>query len=78
MTNPHTPADVLTLEADVASAGLALACSYSGSDEYEAAIIKARRAAGAFGPPWYQREIVWAGICLGAVLLMGILASITR
>lgn len=30
------------------AAGLALACAYSSSDEYEAAIIAERRAAGAY------------------------------
>ncbi len=69
MSGPHTVADVLTLEANVAGAGLALACPYSSSDEYEAAIIKARRAAGAFGPRWYERPTVWAGICIAAALL---------
>lgn len=31
------------------AAGLALACAYSSSDEYEAAIIAERRAAGVYG-----------------------------
>jgi len=32
-----------------ACAGLALACAYSSSDEYEAEVIAVRRAAGAYG-----------------------------
>jgi hypothetical protein len=32
------------------AAGLALACAYSSSDEYEAAIIAERRAAGRYRP----------------------------
>lgn len=31
-----------------ASAGLALACAYSSSDEYEAEVIQGRRKAGAY------------------------------
>ena len=38
----ETPAQALALEA---SAGLALACTYSSSDEYEAEVIHARRKA---------------------------------
>jgi hypothetical protein len=38
-------AEFLALEASVARAGLALVCSYSSSDEYEAAAIAAWRAA---------------------------------
>jgi hypothetical protein len=38
--------DALALEA---CAGLALACAYSSSDEYEAELIQARRKAGAYG-----------------------------
>jgi hypothetical protein len=42
---PQTEAGVLAADA----AGLALGCTYSSSDEYEAAIIAERRAAGAYG-----------------------------
>ena len=41
--------DALALEANAACAGLALACTYSSSDDYVAEIIQARRAAGAYG-----------------------------
>lgn len=37
------------LEANAVCARLALACAYSSSDEYEAEIIRIRRAAGAYG-----------------------------
>ena len=42
------PKPGLALEADEASAGLAMACAYSTSDEYEAELIKSRREAGAY------------------------------
>jgi hypothetical protein len=38
--------DAVALEA---CAGLALACAYSSSDEYEAELIQVRRKAGAYG-----------------------------
>jgi hypothetical protein len=40
--------DTSALEASAVGARLALACAYSGSDEYEAEIIRIRRAAGAY------------------------------
>jgi hypothetical protein len=61
-------ADFQALEANVARAGLALACAYSSSDEYEAAVIAARRQAGAYGPNWRQRQILWA--CTGVAVLV--------
>jgi len=49
-------ADFLALEASVDRAGAALACTFSCSDEFEAAVIQARRARGAFAP-WYVSQI---------------------
>jgi hypothetical protein len=37
------------LEAFAQSAGRALACAFSSSDEYEAAVIEERRAEGRYG-----------------------------
>jgi hypothetical protein len=39
------------LDAHADHARQALACAYSSSDEYEAAVIAARRQAGAYGRP---------------------------
>jgi hypothetical protein len=60
-------ADLVALEANVARAGMALACSFSSSDEYEAAIIQERREAGAYDAGRAQRVIV-LGV-LGAVAI---------
>jgi hypothetical protein len=49
-------ADFLALEASVDRAGAALACTFSCSDEFEAAVIQARRARGAFAP-WYVSQM---------------------
>ena len=64
----HLPSqtDIIALEA---SAGLALACAYSGSDEYEADVIQTRRNAGAYGSRW-NREIVWTCAGVGALTLL--------
>ena len=50
----------LALEAEYA--GSALACPFSSSDEYEAALIDARRAAGLYGPSARQRHLFWGGV----------------
>jgi hypothetical protein len=41
--------ETLSLEFDAARAGAALACAYSNSAEFGAALIAARRAAGVYG-----------------------------
>ncbi len=46
LAGPH--ADLLALEAN--AAGAALACVYSTSAEFDAALIAERRAAGVYGP----------------------------
>jgi len=48
-----------TLEAYAQRAGAALACLYSNSAEFDAALIAARRAAGVYGPRRHRRRI-WA------------------
>jgi len=60
----------LALEANAVCAGLALGCAYASSDEYEAEVINARRAAGAYGPRRRQRQalIVFA-IAAAAVIV---------
>jgi hypothetical protein len=64
-------ASALALEANAACAGLALACTYSSSDEFEAEIIRNRRAAGAYGVS-YQRELamIAAAIAICALLYL--------
>lgn len=41
-----------------AGAGMALACAYSSSDEFEADVIRVRRQSGAYGS--HQRQAVVA------------------
>ena len=56
-----------------ACAGLALACAYSSSDEYEAEIIRTRRAAGAYGSP-HQRQAYIAFAVAAAAVVVALLA----
>jgi hypothetical protein len=68
----HRKSDYLALEA---SAGLALACPYSSSAEFEAAIINERRAAGAYGRPARQRNLFVASalaVLFGLIFLTAI------
>ena len=41
-------ADIVALRASAERAGTALACLFSSSDEFEAAVVKVRREQGAF------------------------------
>jgi hypothetical protein len=60
----------LPIEAQAAPAGLALGCSYSSSAEYEAELIRIRRAAGAYGRPRHGRLVLLAAAVLSAVVLL--------
>jgi hypothetical protein len=61
----------LALESTAACAGSALACPFSSSDEFEAAVIRSRLDAGVYGPKRRQRHILLVGAASGmlAVLL---------
>jgi hypothetical protein len=50
-TTAAVEADLAALRAAAERAGSALACLFSSSDEYEADIIRERRAKGAYRPP---------------------------
>lgn len=56
------------LEANAASAGLALGCAYSSSDEYEAELIQVRRKAGAYGSPHHRQAFVALSVAAAGVL----------
>jgi hypothetical protein len=63
-------ADIAALRVAADRAGTALACLFSCSDEYEADLIRERRAAGAYGPVARTRHWRW----IGSVALTGALA----
>ena len=58
-----------------ACAGLALACTYSSSDEYEAELIRARRSAGAYGPRRHRLLVLAIAAAVVAALLATALAD---
>ncbi len=57
-----------------ACAGLALACAYSSSDEYEAELIQVRRKAGAYGSPHHRQAYVI--FALAAVAIVAVFFAI--
>lgn len=66
---------MLALHSHVKRAGLALACPFSSSAEFEAAIIKSKRRAGVYGP---RRQYRYAFYCSAAagVIAVGVLLMI--
>ena len=69
--NGHANA-VLALEAYAERAGAALACAYSSSAEYDAALIAERRAAGVYGPKRHRKRMLAtaAGIVAGLAVII--------
>jgi hypothetical protein len=55
-------ADAPAPETYVAQAGCALACAFASSEEFEAAIIRAKRAAGVYGPKRHRHQLAAAAI----------------
>ena len=70
---------VLALEAYVEHAGAALACAYSSSAEFDAALIAERRAAGVYGPRRQRRQMFMtiAGIGAGLGVIGLLIAAIS-
>jgi hypothetical protein len=78
MRGTESHSETLSLEFDAARAGAALACVYSNSAEFDAALIAARRAAGVYGPKRHRRQMIATataiGIAAGLVLLASLIA----
>ncbi len=72
LSNNAHAADLVALEAYAARAGAAMACVYSSSAEFDAALIAERRAAGVYGPRRHRRH--WlatvAGIAAGLTVII--------
>ncbi|HZP69657.1 MAG TPA: hypothetical protein VFB29_06895 [Pseudolabrys sp.] len=66
----------LELEACAERAGAALACAYSNSAEFDAALIAARRAAGVYGPRRHRRQLLAtaAGLAAGIAVIAFLIA----
>jgi len=67
-------ADLRALRVSAERAGMALACLFASSDEYEADIIRERRASGAFGPRRSLRRRLRVAALIGAFALAFLLA----
>jgi hypothetical protein len=65
----RVPADLLALQAHAERAGGAWACAYSSSDEFEAAVIRSKLDAGAYGPKRRRRYAIYAGAAAGALAI---------
>jgi hypothetical protein len=61
---------VLALEAYAEHAGVALACAYSSSAEFDAALIAERRAAGVYGPRRKRKLATAAGVAAGLAVII--------
>ncbi len=66
--NLRTDADLTALEAYAERAGAALACAYSSSAEFDAALIAERRAAGVYGPRRHRRHMLVTAAGIAAAL----------
>lgn len=64
----HAKAQVLALEASAERAGAALACAYSSSAEFDAALIAQRRAAGVYGPRRHRKQLLATAAATAAAL----------
>ena len=53
---------------DAERAGLAWACPFSSSAEFEAAVISSRRRAGAYGPSRGRRYALYTAMAAAAAL----------
>jgi hypothetical protein len=62
------------LQAELELAGAAMACRYSSSDEYEAALIAERRRAGVYDLPKRHHPVLWSALAAGVVIAL-LLAS---
>lgn len=65
--------DLTALEAEVVSARAGFACMFSTSDEYEHALIAARRAEGRYGSAFDWQPVLLAGC---ALVLLGVLLAV--
>lgn len=70
LTLLRTRAAELALESTAAHAGCAMACPFSSSDEFEAAVIRSRLDAGVYGPKRRHRHLLLAGAASGMLVVL--------
>ena len=69
MTSIRVRTAVLVLESAALRAGHAMACPFASSDEFEAAVIRSKLAAGVYGPKRRRRRMLIVGAA-GSVLAL--------
>ncbi|MES2600133.1 MAG: hypothetical protein V4602_04900 [Pseudomonadota bacterium] len=72
VSSHDSQSDLNALEASAASARAGFACMFSTSDEYENALITARRAEGRYGSAFDWQPVVLGGCALA---LLGVLVT---
>jgi type IV secretory pathway component VirB8 len=77
MGNQRTRRHMLELEANLERAGYALACPFTSSSEFEAAVIRANRQAGAYGPRRHRRLAVYAAGLVSGMFVVACLMLVT-
>ena len=73
----HTRRHMLELEANLERAGYSLACPFTSSSEFEAAVIRSKRQAGAYGPRRHRRLAVYAASIASGMLVVACLMLAT-
>jgi hypothetical protein len=68
---------MLELKANLERAGYALACPFTSSSEFEAAVIRANRQAGAYGPRRHRRLAVYAAGIASGIFVVGYMMLVT-
>ena len=66
-------ADIVALRAAAERAGTALACLFSSSDEFEAAVVRLRREQGAYQAQMRARRPLRTGVLIAITALMFVL-----
>ena len=61
-TISEVESDIVALRAAAERAGTALACLFSTADEFEADVVRVRRAEGAFRPAPARRPLRWIAL----------------
>jgi hypothetical protein len=62
--------EISALQVSAERAGCALACSFSSSEEFEAAVIRTRLDAGMYGPKRRRRYALYAGTAMSALAVL--------
>jgi hypothetical protein len=77
LSNTGRGSEAITLETYAERAGAALACAFSNSAEFDAALIAARRAAGVYGPKRQRRQmLITAGGVAAGLAVIGLFIAL--